>query len=64
MKVYLNRKGHQDYAIVMDKAGKIRGMYDATSKSESKALRKKLLELLEEDLSPEEAAASTSEATS
>jgi cytochrome oxidase Cu insertion factor (SCO1/SenC/PrrC family) len=49
MKVSLVRKGHQDFAIVVDKSGKIRGMYDATSKSQCERLHAKLLECLEEE---------------
>jgi cytochrome oxidase Cu insertion factor (SCO1/SenC/PrrC family) len=49
MNVFLERKGHQDYAIVIDKAGKVRAMLDATSKSQSERLHDKLLELLAED---------------
>jgi protein SCO1/2 len=49
MNVALMRKGHQDFAIVVDKTGKIRGMYDATSKSQCERLHAKLLECLEED---------------
>ena len=37
MNVFLSRKGHQDYAVVIDKAGKIRGMFDATSTSRVRA---------------------------
>jgi cytochrome oxidase Cu insertion factor (SCO1/SenC/PrrC family) len=48
MKLFLGRKGHQDYAVVFDKAGKIRGMYNATSKSECQRLRSELLELMNE----------------
>jgi len=49
MKVALERKGHQDYAIVVDKAGKIRGTYDATSKSQCERLHTRLLECLAEE---------------
>lgn len=48
MNVALTRKGHQDYAIVIDKTGKIRGMYDATSKSDCQRLHTRLLECLAE----------------
>ncbi len=34
MSIALERKGHQDYAVVFDKTGAIRGMYDASSWSE------------------------------
>jgi cytochrome oxidase Cu insertion factor (SCO1/SenC/PrrC family) len=49
MNLYLSRKGHQDYAIVIDKTGKIRGTYDATSLSDTERLQKKLEECLAED---------------
>lgn len=49
MNVFLERKGHQDYAIVIDKAGKVRAMLDATSRSQCERLHDKLLELLAED---------------
>lgn len=49
MSVFLERKGHQDYAIVVDKTGKIRGMYDATSKSQCERLRTRLLECQAEE---------------
>ncbi len=49
MNVFLDRKGHQDYAIVFDKEGKLRAMYNATSTRECELLRAKLLECLEED---------------
>ncbi len=56
MNVALTRKGHQDYAIVVDKTGKIRGMYDATSKSQCQRLHERLLECLAEE-SPNDLAA-------
>jgi protein SCO1/2 len=49
MNLQLYRKVHQDYAIVVDKTGKIRGMYDATSKSQCQRLYEKLLELEAEE---------------
>jgi protein SCO1 len=49
MNIFLERKGHQDYAIVVDKTGKIRGMYDATSKSQSERLHTRLLECMAEE---------------
>jgi cytochrome oxidase Cu insertion factor (SCO1/SenC/PrrC family) len=49
MGVALTRKGHQDYAIVIDKTGKIRGVYDATSKSQCERLHERLLECLAEE---------------
>ena len=48
MNVFLSLKGHQDIAIVIDKAGKIRGMFDATSKSQCERLHNLLLECLAE----------------
>lgn len=48
MNLLLSRKGHQDYAIVVDKSGKIRATYDATSKSDCQRLHAKLLECLAE----------------
>ena len=49
MKVEISWRGHKDYAVVIDKAGEVRGMYDATSISQSKKLRLLLLECLAED---------------
>ena len=49
MKLFLSRKGHQDYAIVFDKAGKTRGVFNAMSKSDCQRLHAKLLELVEEE---------------
>jgi cytochrome oxidase Cu insertion factor (SCO1/SenC/PrrC family) len=49
MNLSLSRQGHQDYAVVFDKAGKMRAMFEATSTRECEKLRSKLLELLEED---------------
>jgi cytochrome oxidase Cu insertion factor (SCO1/SenC/PrrC family) len=48
MKVYLSLKGHQDYAIVIDKQGKIRGIFDGTSQVECTRMKTLLLELLAE----------------
>jgi protein SCO1 len=49
MNIALERKGHQDYAIVVDKTGKIRGMYDGTSKSQCERLHARLMECLAEE---------------
>ena len=49
MNVALQRKGHQDWAIVFDKSGKMRGAYDATSKSQCERLHQRLLECLAEE---------------
>lgn len=48
MNLLLSRKGHQDYAIVVDKTGNVRAMFDATSKSDCQRLHTKLLECLGE----------------
>ena len=48
MKVFLSLKGHQQYAIVIDKTGKIRGMFDATSQIETNRLHDVLLKCLAE----------------
>jgi len=58
MKVFLSLKGHQDFAIVIDKQGKIRGMFDATSQSQTQRLRNLLLECLAEK-PPEDVAVGT-----
>jgi protein SCO1/2 len=61
MKMDVYRQGHKDYAIVIDKAGKIRGMYNATSQSDLVNLRKRLLEVLAETPPSELAAAPAAE---
>jgi cytochrome oxidase Cu insertion factor (SCO1/SenC/PrrC family) len=60
MKLFLSYKGHQDRVVVIDKAGKIRGMFDATSKSDCRRLRTMLLECLQEKPPQDFAAASFS----
>jgi cytochrome oxidase Cu insertion factor (SCO1/SenC/PrrC family) len=55
MDVY--RQGHKDYAIVIDKAGKIRGVYNATSRSDCQRLQTRLQELLKESPPQDMAAA-------
>lgn len=60
MNLALYRKGHQDFAIVVDKTGKVRGMYDATSKSQCERLYQKLLELEAEE-PPKDLAATPAE---
>ena len=45
----VNWKGHKDYAIVMDKTGKPRGMYDVTSLTQTKKLELLLKQCLAED---------------
>jgi len=42
-------RGHTDYAVVFDKTGKVRGMYNATSTRETKKLQLLLLECLAEE---------------
>jgi cytochrome oxidase Cu insertion factor (SCO1/SenC/PrrC family) len=59
MKLFLNRKGHQNYAIVIDKAGNIRGMFDGTSTTDCERMKKLLVKLEAE--SPEQAAAAGEE---
>jgi protein SCO1 len=56
MNLALYRQGHMDYAIVIDKTGKIRGMFDASSKSQCERLHTMLLECLAEPYPPEMAA--------
>lgn len=48
MKLEVSWRGHKDYAIVIDRVGKVRGMYDATSISQSEKLRLLLLNCLAE----------------
>ena len=52
MNLFLSRKGHQDRAVVLDKTGKIRGMFDAMSKRDCQRMHAMLLELLKEDPPP------------
>ncbi len=49
MKLFLSRKGHQNYAIVIDKRGDIRGMFDGTSTSDCERMQKLLEKLVAED---------------
>jgi cytochrome oxidase Cu insertion factor (SCO1/SenC/PrrC family) len=49
MHLPIYRQAHKDYAVVFDKSGKLRGMFDATRKSESQRLRTLLLECLAEE---------------
>ena len=48
MKLQLGWQGHQDYAVVIDRQGEVRGMFDATSRSQSQRLRTLLLKCLAE----------------
>ena len=59
MAMPIYRRGHKDYAIVFDKAGKLRGALDATRKSDIKRLRTLLLTCLDEGPSEEIAVEST-----
>ncbi len=63
MNLYLSRKGHQDYAIVIDKAGKIRGVFDALSKNDCQRMHTLLLNCLEEESPIDVAASQASEET-
>ena len=56
MDLFLSVKGHQDVAVVIDKEGKRRGMYDATSEAQCNRLKAKLLECLAEKYPSELAA--------
>lgn len=49
MKMEVSWRGHKDYAIVIDRAGKVRGMFDATSISQSEKLRLLLMDCLAEE---------------
>ncbi len=62
MKVFLSRQGHQNYAIVIDKAGNIRGMFDGTSTSDCERMKSVLVKLEAE--TQEEAAAAGSKESS
>lgn len=61
MDLFLSHKGHQDHVAVIDKTGKIRGMYDASSKMECDRLKAKLLECLAEDVPNDRTAAAPAE---
>lgn len=50
----VNWKGHNEYAVVTDKFGKVRGMYDASSTSQSKKLTALLIECLAEEVPVEQ----------
>jgi cytochrome oxidase Cu insertion factor (SCO1/SenC/PrrC family) len=60
MNLYLGLKTHQDYAIVIDKSGKVRGMFDATSKSDCQRLRTLLMQCVKEQ-SPQESVAASAD---
>jgi protein SCO1/2 len=48
MKLEVTWRGHKDYAIVIDRTGKVRGMFDATSMTQSEKLRQLLVKCLDE----------------
>jgi cytochrome oxidase Cu insertion factor (SCO1/SenC/PrrC family) len=48
MNLDIYRQSHKDYAVVIDKAGKIRGMYDGTSRADCERLNTRLQECLDE----------------
>jgi protein SCO1/2 len=48
MNLFLGYKTHQDRVVVIDNAGKVRGMFDATSKNECQRLHRILVECLKE----------------
>jgi protein SCO1/2 len=54
MNVDVSWRGHQDFAVVIDKSGKIRGMYDAIRLSQLDKLKTLLLKCLEEEGPPTE----------
>jgi cytochrome oxidase Cu insertion factor (SCO1/SenC/PrrC family) len=64
MKLPLSLKGHRDEAIVIDKNGKIRGMFDATSQSQCQRMKALLIECLEEKPGETAAEDETKEKTS
>ena len=50
MNLFLSLKGHQDHAVVIDKTGKIRGMFNAMSTRDCQRMITMLIELLKEEL--------------
>lgn len=63
MKLDVFLKGHRDDAVVIDKAGKIRGYFNATSKRECQEMRELLVQLLAEP-APEQDKAKPATSTS
>jgi protein SCO1/2 len=55
MNVDVSWRGHQDYAVVIDREGKIRGMFDAIRLSQLDRLQTLLGKCLEEQYTPPEA---------
>ncbi len=49
MNVDISWRGHKDYAVVIDRNGNVRGMYDAYRTSQVEKLRVLLLKLLDEE---------------
>jgi cytochrome oxidase Cu insertion factor (SCO1/SenC/PrrC family) len=61
MNLYLGRQTHKDYAVVVDKSGKIRGMFDATSKIDCQRLQTMLKQCAAEESPPHGVAASAAD---
>ena len=61
MKLPVTWKGHNEVAVVIDRQGKVRGMYDAVRISESQKLEALLRKCLAEDPSEEDVAEPASE---
>jgi cytochrome oxidase Cu insertion factor (SCO1/SenC/PrrC family) len=55
MDLYLSRKGHSNYAVVIDKWGKRRGMFDAISTRDCENMKKLLVKLQAEEPPPDAA---------
>lgn len=60
MKVDVSFRGHKDYAVVIDREGNVRGMYDAYKTSQVEKLRVLLLDILKEETPTEKATAEES----
>jgi len=54
MKLPVTWQGHNESAVVIDRAGKVRGMYDVTSNSQTEKLKLLLKKLLAEPMPTEE----------
>jgi cytochrome oxidase Cu insertion factor (SCO1/SenC/PrrC family) len=52
MQLFLSRKGHSNYAVVIDKWGKIRGTFDGISTADCQRMQKLLVKLEAETESP------------
>jgi cytochrome oxidase Cu insertion factor (SCO1/SenC/PrrC family) len=55
MQLALSRKGHSNYAVVIDKWGKVRGIFDGISAADSERMQKLLVELVAETEPPKDA---------